>query len=91
MITLDITPDDGEPYRVVATSRDIAWWERTTRGASFAKLQEDMHMTDLYKIAWRASTRLGLFEGSQADFADSCDLKQDDDDPADSDPTTPGA
>ncbi len=91
MITMEIIPDDAEPYRVVATSRDIAWWEKTTKGASFAKLQEDMHMIDLYKIAWRASTRLGLFEGTQQEFADSCDLKQEDDDEGESDPTPPGA
>lgn len=91
MITFDILPDDDEPYRIVATSRDIAWWERTNKGASFAKLQEDMHMVDLYKIAWRAATRLGMFAGSEKEFADSCDLKQEDDDEGESDPTPPEA
>lgn len=83
MFRLKITPDGGEAYELTATTRDIAKWERTNKGASLAKLESDMHAVDLYKIAYNAAVRQGLGVGSEKDFAESCDLDVLDDDEAD--------
>jgi len=91
MITLKVMPDAGAAYVVTATTRDIAKWERTNRGASFAKLQSDMHATDLYVIAYLAASRQGLFTGTQAEFAETCDLDVLDDEDDGPDPTQPAA
>jgi hypothetical protein len=74
MISFLVTPDDGEPYKVTATSRDIHQWERTTKGATFAGLMESMSMVHMYSIAYFASKRRGLFEGSAKDFEAQCDI-----------------
>lgn len=91
MITLDVIPDGGEPYRLVATTRDIAVWERRNNKNSFARLQSDMHITDVYAVAHIAAVRLGHYDGTAKDFEASCDLDVLDDDEAASDPTRPGA
>lgn len=91
MLELVIKPDSGDEYRLTATTRDIAKWERTNRGASFGKLQEDMHITDVYKIAYHAAVRHGRYSGSEKDFSESCDLDVLDDDESVSDPTPPEA
>ncbi|MEV0902891.1 hypothetical protein [Actinoplanes sp. NPDC049802] len=74
MFKFNVTPDDGPAYEVVATTRDVAKWERTTKGASLAGLQSDMKAVDLYRIAYHASVRQGLYAGTLADFEDSTDL-----------------
>lgn len=92
MIKLKIMPEDGKPFVIVCTTRDIARWEKTTKGASFAGLQADMKVTDLYKIAWFAIERLGVDTGlpnaTLRDFERDVDLDvldmEDDDEP---DPT----
>ncbi|MCM4080409.1 hypothetical protein [Paractinoplanes hotanensis] len=83
MIKLKIMPDEGDAYELAATSRDIAKWERTNKGASLAKLQADMHATDLYKIAYNAAVRTGQFDGTAKDFEESCDLDELDEDEVD--------
>lgn len=89
MINLKIMPDGAEPYELKATTRDIAMWEKTNRGASLAKLQNEMHATDLYAVAFHAAKRQGLFTGTAQEFQDSCDLDVlDDDEP---DPTQSAA
>ena len=76
MFTYRITPDGGEPFNVRATSRDIARWERTTHGASFAKLTGDRHVTDLYAVAFHAAVRQGLMPAGWTlkQFEESADL-----------------
>lgn len=83
MLTLKIMPDGDEPYELVATTRDIAKWERTTKGASFHGFQADMHVKDVYAVAYHAATRQQKFSGSLADFMDSVDFDILDDDEAD--------
>lgn len=83
MFRFKVVPDDGDPYEVTATTRDIAKWERTNRGASLHGLQSDMKTVDLYKIAHNAVVRQGLYEGSLKDFEDSADLDILDDEEAD--------
>lgn len=89
MFRFKVMPDDGDAYEVVGTTRDIAKWEKTNKGASLHVLQSQMRATDLYKIAYNAVTRHGLFEGSFKDFEDSTDLDILDDE--DVDPTPPAA
>lgn len=60
LFTFDLAPDDGEAWRVVADSRDIYAWEKSFKGASFAKLKDDLHMGDLYALAWVAARRQKL-------------------------------
>lgn len=94
MIEFTVQPDGGEKYEVTATSRDIVVWEKRTASGkggprSFAQLMSDLRMTDMYIIAHVASKRLGLFEGSQADFEQGVDLEFDiEEEP---DPTPPEA
>jgi hypothetical protein len=74
MFRVKVIPEDGEPYEVKTTTRDIAQWERRNKGASFAGLQADMHMTDLYKVTHLAAVRQGQFTGSLNDFENMVDL-----------------
>lgn len=74
MFKFKVMPDDGESYEIIATTRDIAKWERTNKGASFASLQNDMKMTDIYKVAFHSVQRQGLYDGTMKDFEESCDL-----------------
>jgi hypothetical protein len=74
MFTLDIAPDEAEKYRIVATSRDISLWERTTKGASLKRLEENTMIGDLEHIGWLASKRQGLFGGSLLEFRATCDV-----------------
>jgi hypothetical protein len=75
VITFQIAPDNGEKYEVVATSRDILNWERTTKGGSMKQLMEELHLGDLYKVAWFAAKRLSLTTGTLADFEAGSDLE----------------
>lgn len=92
MFTFKISPDDGEPYVLKGDSRDIAKWEKTTKGASLHQLQENMRVVDLYKIAYNAAVRTGRDPGTLADFeADNAlDTIEDEDDES-QDPTRPAA
>lgn len=89
MFRFKVMPDEGEAYELAATSRDIATWERTNKAASLGRLQSDMRMSDLYKIAHLAAVRQGLYEGAAKDFEASADLDVLDEDEAD--PTRPAA
>jgi hypothetical protein len=90
MIRLKIMPDSAEPFEVTATTRDIVKWEKTTKGATFAAFQAEQKITDLYKIAFYAALRHGLYTGTLADFEDGVDLDilDDEDEP---DPTRSAA
>lgn len=74
MINLKVMPDDGEAFDLTATTRDIAKWERITKGASFAGLQNDMKITNVYQVSHIAAVRLGLFSGTLAEWQESVDL-----------------
>jgi hypothetical protein len=87
MISFKITPDGGEPFTVTATSRDIHTWEKVTKGVTFAGLMESMSMVHMYSIAYFASKRRGLFDGSAKDFESTCDLTPEGDEAPD--PTNP--
>jgi len=91
MFTVKVMPDGAEPYTVKTTTRDIAQWEKTTKGASFAGLQSEMKAVDLYKITFLASVRQNLYVGTLADFEKSVDLDVLDDEDVAADPTRPAA
>jgi len=94
MMTFEITPDDGDPYRLEAGSRDVLTWEKAGKGRSFGQLGsgESMRMEHLYGLAYYAARRQGLFSGSLAEWEESVDLMpvKDDDEEGTVDPTRPG-
>ena len=86
MFDFTVRPDSGEPFAVVATSRDVVAWEKSSRGRTFADLQRPQ-MADFYALAHLAAKRLGLTDLNRADFESSCDI--DIEDMAEPDPTPP--
>ncbi|MEV6693368.1 hypothetical protein AB0M35_18050 [Micromonospora sp. NPDC051196] len=85
---------DGQDAQVelTATSRDVLMWEKTTKGASFAKLEADLKIGDLYGVAYRAAVRKGVFAGTLDDFQLKVDMEFEDTKPGsdgDKDPTQP--
>lgn len=97
MITLRIVPDDGTPYLVTATARDILVWEKTSKDKkSFQDLVRDPKLEDLYRVAHLASWRQGLYTGTLAEFEKSVevegvtddDLEDDAPDPTQQGPST---
>lgn len=92
MIRFTIMPDGVEPFDVVASTRDIARWEKVTKGASFAALENDKKVSDLYKIAFHASVRQGFWTGTLAEFEQDVDLDfPEDDEDGEADPTRSAA
>jgi hypothetical protein len=95
MFTFTVTPDDGQSYKVTATSRDVLHWEKTTKGKSVGALSEaeNFHMGDMFKMAWIAARRQSLFAGDLKDFeaGHEVDLVDDDEDDDGLDPTQPAA
>lgn len=90
MFKFKIRPDEGEPFTVIAASRDIARWERTTKGTSYASLIEQKRIGDFYKIAFYAATRQRLWAGTLAEFEETCDFEVEDSDDS-ADPTQSAA
>lgn len=64
----------SDTYEVTATSPDVIKWERTTKGASVAKLVEETRMTDLVAIAYHASVRYGHYTGKLEDFETTAEV-----------------
>lgn len=89
MIEFSVNPENGDAYEVTATSRDVLLWEKTTKGRSVKTLMDDVSLVDMYKIAYLASQRQGLFHGTIKEFEDSVDLDFEETDQPD--PTQPGA
>jgi hypothetical protein len=86
MFRFRVNPDDGEPFEVESTSRDILAWERKSKQTA-RYLLEKLPMAELYKIAFNAAERQGLYDRGYAEFESGCDLKvirtEDDDDTTD--------
>lgn len=87
-LPIEVTAEGGEPVRVVATSRDIRQWERTSKDFSFSNAAS-LRMSDLYGIAYHACRRQKVFAGTLADFETEHDLDVLSDEVADVDPTQP--
>lgn len=90
LISFEISPDDGGPYRVDAYSRDVLLWEKAVKGRSFSQMQSALAMVDLYGLAHVAARRQGLFAGTLQEFEATCDLEPVTDE-APPDPTRSGA
>ena len=87
MITLKVTPDNGEAYQVTATSRDVLTWEKTTKGnKSFLTLITEPNLIDFYKLAHLASWRQGLFTGTFQEFEAQCEVTAEMEEEADEEP-----
>ncbi|MBK1785136.1 hypothetical protein [Prauserella cavernicola] len=93
-LKITLTPEHGDAIDIETNSRDVLNWERTTKGASFGSFVDDMHIVDLYKIAWYASRRLGEYSGPLKEFEQAFDLEvdraSDDEDDDELDPTQLG-
>lgn len=87
-LPIEVTPDGGDPMRVVATSRDIRQWEKVSKTFAFSNMAE-LKMTDVYGIAYQACRRQKVFNGTLAEFEDQHDLDLLDDQAAEVDPTQP--
>lgn len=74
MIDFTVVVDDGDRYTVKATARDILQWEKSGNGRNFTALMSTLPLADLYRIAYLASVRKGLFDGKSGDFEKTCDL-----------------
>jgi hypothetical protein len=100
MFLLKIKPDDGEPFEVETTSRDIAKWERggtKTAPRSMGRLADDLRMTDMTDLAWYAASRRGLTQLDIVAWRDGVDLdftkltEDDDDETEDGQPEGDGS
>lgn len=69
-----VLPDGGDPYEVVAATRDIVVWERVGKDRSFSNLARTAHMADLYELCWHAAKRQGLIDCTLGEFERSADL-----------------
>jgi hypothetical protein len=87
VIAFTVAPENGEPYELTATSRDVLMWEKTTHGWTFLKLMEEMPMVQLYKLAHLAARRQQMFTGPLEEFEKTCELKFE---RTEADPTQPG-
>lgn len=94
MISFLIRPDNGEPYKLTAESRDIYVWEKTTKsGKVFNEAVANTSMIDCYEMAHIAARRQGLIprDVTLQQFVDMHNLEgyngADDEDSAD--PTHP--
>lgn len=90
-------PDDGEPFDITASSRDILRWEKSKPGRSITQLMGgEPRMAEVYALACVAAVRAGDFTGSLAQFEETVDLDgREPEDQADADadeegPTQPG-
>jgi hypothetical protein len=90
MLTIKVFPDNGEPYTVVAGSRQIMLWEQIGRGNTLARLNDNPRMDDFYFIAHLTSVKQGRFSGSLDEFKNSVDLEVVPPVEGDEDPTRPG-
>lgn len=66
-----VDPDDGDPYRIVADTRDLYVWEKTTpnKQLTLQQVGEELRLVELYRIAWIAARRQGMYAGTLDDFA----------------------
>lgn len=71
MLEFRVVPDDGSAFELVADTRDVLVWEKTAKGRTMKNLMEDIAITDMYRIAYIAAKRQGLYDGNQQEFEQS--------------------
>lgn len=74
MIDFTIRPDDGEPYELKATTRDVYMWEKAGANRSVSKLLGDVSMQAMYQLAHVAARRQQQFGGTLEEFVASNEL-----------------
>lgn len=74
MFKLRVEPDGAEPYEVEAKGRDVVRWESIGRDRYIGVLETRASLTALAELAWCASVRLGLYQGSMKEFLASADV-----------------
>lgn len=89
MMEFTVLPDNEDPYKVTATSRDVYVWEKVTKN-SLGTLGSNVTMTAMFQLAHIAAKRQHLFTGSLDDFVASNDIDFEAE-IQDADPTPPGA
>lgn len=97
-IPFEVTPDNGDPYQIVADTRDIYVWEKTTpnKQVTLQQAMEELRLVELYRIAWIAARRQGMYAGNIDDFAathlvEPTGEDEDEEDEEEAVPTQPGA
>jgi hypothetical protein len=75
MITFKVTPDGGDPYELVATSRDVYVWEKKGKDRTFFSLMKSMSMVSLYELCHVAAKRQQTFSGTLDEFVESHTLE----------------
>jgi hypothetical protein len=76
MFVFTVAPDGGEPFEVTAAIRDCVAWERAHPGRSAMDLEKSVTITDAFELAYFASKRQSLFDGSLDDFELTCDVTE---------------
>lgn len=75
MFKIEVKPDGGDAYTVTAEARDVLAWEKASEdGRTYLDLSRGGTLVDVYALAYIASKRQGLFEGSRAQFEKTCDI-----------------
>lgn len=80
MFKIKVTPVDGSPkYDLRAESRDVAMWERTTKGRvnTFGQLMETLSIDEVYKIAHIVARREQVFTGSLTEWYNTVNVMPD--------------
>ncbi|GEL17690.1 hypothetical protein [Pseudonocardia asaccharolytica] len=89
MFNFRVVPDSGEPFSVVAGSRDVLAWEKAGPGRSVGAVLAAPTLTAFYQLAYAAASRQRLFTGTQAEFEATCELTRFDEAADAADPTQP--
>jgi hypothetical protein len=83
MFSFTVAPDGRDQYQVEVAIRDTVAWERLHPGHTAQELMpladgtpspESLKLSNSYELAYFASKRQGLWEGSLEEFELACDL-----------------
>lgn len=93
MMRVWIVPDNGEPYWLEATSRDMYQWEKRGKGRSVDDIIENRSFKARYEVLHLAAVRKQAFSGTLEEFVDTHDFtfSAADDEEDESVPTSGGA
>jgi len=83
MFKITYHPDGKDSFILIARSRDVSFWERTTKGASMNALAENPKMALIENLAWCVARRQSKYDGTLEQFQESTDIEfdpEDDDD-----------
>lgn len=69
-----VTPDGGEPYRLMIGYRDALAWERTSKKTA-TQFMLEQSAADTYRLAHLAARRKGMFTGELTEFEQTCEVE----------------